>query len=189
MTDIERNTFGRRRVVALGGAAALAGLAIGSTGSALASVRTGGGIAGGGWVNFGPSEAQFSVFGSRFEDDETGEPIFVGSFIWVDAAGFSLSSTLVADYGPDPDDDKARIMTGLVQHSETGNTHNFWLRLTDGGGPGEELDMLELLVGGEADEATPVPAVDELSAMVSVASPITVGDIQLLTFDFDAAGA
>ena len=189
MTGIERDTFGRRRVVALGGAAALAGIALGNRGTALASVRTGGGIAGGGWVSFGPSEAQFSVFGSRFEGDETGDPIVVGSFIWVDAAGFSLTSTLVADYGPDPDDDNARIMTGLVQHSQTSNIHNFWLRLTDGGGPGEGLDTIELLVGGEVDEATPVPAVDELSAMVNVASPIAVGDIQLLTFDFDAAGA
>ena len=187
MTGFDRNGVSRRRAVTLGGAAALAGLAIQSNKEALASVRTGGGVAGGGWMNFGPSEAQFSVFGSRFEDEEANEPVIVGSLIWVDAAGFSLASTLVADYGPDPDDENARYMTGLVQNSETGNVHNFWLRLTDGGVPGEGLDMIELLVGGEVDEATPVPPVDELSAMVNIASPITVGDIQLLTFDFDAA--
>src|SRR5688572_18648413 len=160
MTGIERNRINRRRAVALGGAAALAGLAMGNGKGGADSVRTGGGIAGGGWVNFGASEAQFSVFGSRFVSEETGDPIIAGSFIWVDAAGFTLTSTLVADYGPDPDKENARIMTGLVQHSQTGNIHNFWLRLTDGGGPGEELDLVEFLVGGEVDEATPVPEVD-----------------------------
>ena len=188
MTGIEHNGIDRRRVVALGGVAALAGLALGSRGVATASVRTGGGIAGGGWVNFGPSEAQFSVFGSRFVSEDTGDPFFVGSFIWVDAAGFSLTGTRIDDYGPDPDQENARIMTGLVQHSQTGNTHIFWLRLVDGGGPGEELDTIELIVGVEADEsATPVPAPDPATAMVNVNSPVAVGDLQLLEFDFDTA--
>jgi hypothetical protein len=188
MTGIERSGIDRRRVVALGGAAALAGLAMRGGNASADSVRTGGGIAGGGWVAFGPSEAQFSVFGSRFVSEETGDPIVVGSFIWVDAAGFSLTSTRIDDYGPDPDQENARIMTGLVQHSQTGNTHIFWLRLVDGGGPGEELDTIELIVGVEADDtATPVPEVDPLTAMVNINSPVAVGDLQLLEFDFDAA--
>src|SRR5687768_5395064 len=111
MTGIERSGIDRRRVVAVGGAAALAGLAPRGGKVAADSVRTGGGIAGGGWVNFGPSDAQLSVFGSRLVSEETGDPIVVGSFIWVDAAGFSMTSTRIDDYGPDPDQENARIMT------------------------------------------------------------------------------
>jgi len=188
MTGIKRSTINRRRALAFGGGAALTGLALASVPASANSVRTGGGIAGGGWVSFGASEAQFSVFGSRFVSVETGDPIIVGSFIWVDAAGFSLTSSVVEDYGPDPDEENARIMTGFVTHSETSNSHGFRLRLTDGGGPGDELDMIELIVGGEVDDATPVADVDPASAMVNVSSPVAVGDVQLLTFDFDAAG-
>ncbi len=48
-------------------------------------------------------------------------------------------------------------MIGLIQHSETGIIHTVWLRPTDGGGPGDELDMIELPGGGEVDHTTPVP--------------------------------
>lgn len=171
-------------MVAVSGAAAIAGLAGTQALPASASVRTGGGVAGGGWLSFGPSEAQFSVFGSRFEDDEAAEPIVVGSLIWVDAAGFSLTSTAIESYGPDPDVDTARIMTGMVEHSQTGNIHSFWLRLNDLGGPGDELDTIELIVGDIVEEggsfATPVVE----AAMIVVSDVITVGDVQLLTFDF-----
>ncbi|MDQ2682428.1 MAG: hypothetical protein M3Y37_02770, partial [Chloroflexota bacterium] len=151
-----------------------------------ASVRTGGGIAGGGWLNFGPSEAQFSVFGSRFTQDDSDEPIIVGSLVWVDAAGFSLRSTRIDDYGPDPNEETARIMTGAVEHSQTLRRHSFWLRLNDLGGPGDEADTIEFIVGPEIPEgATAATPEIGLEAMVNVSGTITVGDLQLLTFDFE----
>jgi hypothetical protein len=58
------------------------------------------------------------------------------------------------------------------------------LRLTDAGGPGEELDMLELLVGGPVEDDAEFPELSEVDAMINVTNEITVGDVQLLTFDF-----
>ena len=184
MTALERASVNRRRIVAAGGAAALLGLAGNRKQASADSVRTGGGIAGGGWLDFGPSEAQFSVFGSTFVVEESDEPVIFGSFNWADAAGFTLTSSQVVSYGPDRADEQARVMTGFVTHSETEKTHAFRLRLTDGGGPGEELDMIELLVGGEVEASAEVPEIEIASAMVDAKGKITVGDLQLLTFEF-----
>jgi hypothetical protein len=177
----------RRRAVATGGAAALAGLARTGHQTALASVRTGGGIAGGGWIQFDGGEAQFSVFGSRFNDDEQDEPILVGSFIWREASGRTLTSTFIRAYGPDPEVETARIMTGDVMNSETTGAHAFSIRLNDLGGPGEGLDTFELMVGPltPADAAVASPTAE--NAILSVSGTITVGDVQLVTFDFGEA--
>jgi hypothetical protein len=174
----------RRNAVMAGGAAALLGLGSARAQTTVNSVRTGGGIAGGGWMNFGPSEAQFSVFGSTFTVEGDDQPIIFGSLIWTDAAGFTLTSSRILTYGPDRDDEKARIMTGYVTRSDNDNTHAFRLRLTDAGGPGEELDMLELLVGGPVEDDAEFPELSEIDAMINVTNEITVGDVQLLTFDF-----
>lgn len=174
----------RRNVVLAGGAVALTGIGSAKAQITANSIRTGGGIAGGGWIDFGASEAQFSVFGSTFTDDESEKPIIFGSFIWADAAGFTLTSSQINTYGPDRADPNARVMTGYLTRSDNDNTHAFRLRLTDAGGPGEELDMLELLVGGPVEITPQFPEISETDAMISVSDTITRGDIQLLTFDF-----
>ncbi len=180
----------RRRAVMVGSAAALTAFAPAMAQTTFGSVRTGGGIAGGGWLNFGPSEAQFSVFGSRFVQDDADDPIIVGSVVWVDAAGFSLRSTAIEDYGPDPDEETARIMTGTVEHSETLRLHSFWLRLNDLGGPGDEADTIEFIVGPEiAEGATAATPEIGLEAMINVSGAITVGDLQLVSFDFEPAAS
>lgn len=177
----------RRNAVMVAGLAAFAGIGAAPAQSALASIRSGGGVAGGGWLNFGPSEAQFSVFGSRFETAEGDETLFFGTFAWADAAGFSLASTEIVNYGPDPDDEQARIMSGYLSRSDNDNIHAFRVRLADRGRPGEGKDRIELLVGGVVEQEAEFPDLSELDAMISVDHEITVGDIQLLTFEFPAA--
>lgn len=176
----------RRRVLVGGGMVAALGMAATKWPRALASIRTGGGVAGGGVVRSGAGDAQFTVFGSTFHDDMTEEPVTVGSLIWLDPAGFVLRSDQVAAYGPDPNEQTARIMTGYVAHSDTGKFHPFHLRVVDGGGPGEGKDTLALLVGKEGGKRKSVPDISERDAIVLVEGVITAGDIQLLTFDFAA---
>jgi hypothetical protein len=176
----------RRRELFAGRMVAAIGLAATKWPRALASIRTGGGVAGGGKVQLDRGEAQFSVFGSTFHDDMTEEPVTFGSFIWLDPTGFALRSDEIVAYGPDPDQQTARIMTGYVAHSDTGKFHPFQLRLIDGGGPGEGLDLLELLVGKASGKRKSVPDISERDAEFQVEGVITAGDIQLLTFDFAA---
>jgi hypothetical protein len=179
-----RDLFLNRRNALAGGAAALVGLAASAANTALASVRTGGGVAGGGLVDFGASTAQFSVFASRFQDDETDDLFVIGSVIWADAAGFTLTSAKLLTYGPDPDDDKSRILTGYFTRSDNDNTHAFRMRLVEAGGPGEGTDQVELLVGGAVEMNAEFPDLSEIDAMINVKSEISVGDIQLIDFDF-----
>ena len=176
--------MGRRQALVAGGAAALLGLHSAAAQGTLNSVRTGGGIAGGGWLNFGPSEAQFSVFGSTFTVEGSDEPVIFGAFNWADAAGFTMNLAQLLTYGPDRDDEKARIMTGYLSRSDNDNIHAFRLRLTDAGGAGEGLDTIELLVGGAVEQEAEFPDIDEMTAMINVSGPIEVGDLQLLTFNF-----
>src|SRR5687767_4498349 len=117
----------RRNAVLAGGAAALAGFGSAGAQPTVNSVRTGGGIAGGGWLNFGPSEAQFSVFGSTFTVEGDDQPIIFGSFNWADAAGFTLSLSRLLTYGPDRADENARILTGYLARSDNENFHAFRL--------------------------------------------------------------
>ena len=167
-----------------GGAAALVGFESVRAQISANSIRSGGGIAGGGWLDFGASEAQFSVFGSSFTVEGEDAPIIFGSFNWADAAGFTLTLSKLLTYGPDRADENARIMTGYLARSDNDNTHAFRLRLTDGGGPGEEKDTIELLVGGPVEEEAEFPDLNEADAMINVSGPITVGDLQLIEFDF-----
>ena len=174
----------RRNAVLAGGAATLLGMGSAHAQTTAHSIRTGGGIAGGGWLNFGPSEAQFSVFGSTFTAEDSDAPIIFGSFHWADAAGFTLSLSRLLTYGPDRDDEHARILTGYLTRSDNDSTHAFRLRLTDAGGPGEEMDTIELLVGGAVEQEAEFPDLTEADAMINIKNTITVGDVQLLTFDF-----
>lgn len=174
----------RRNAVMAGGAAALLGVGSARAQPTANSIRTGGGIAGGGWVDFGASEAQFSVFGSTFTVEGEDSPIIFGSFNWADAAGFTLTLSKLLTYGPDRADENARILTGYLARSDNENIHAFRLRLTDAGGPGEEKDMVELLVGGPVEQEAEFPDLNEADAMINIKNTITVGDVQLLTFDF-----
>jgi hypothetical protein len=56
--------------------------------------------------------------------------------------------------------------------------------LTEAGGPGDGKDLVELLVGGAVEQNAEFPDLSELDAMINVKSEISVGDIQLIEFDF-----
>jgi hypothetical protein len=180
---MSRDLFLNRRNALAGGAAAFLGLAALKK-TALASIRSGGGVAGGGLVDFGASKAQFSVFASTFEDEETGDIFRTGSVIWADEAGFTLTSPQILTYGPDPEDKQSRILTGYFARSDNDNTHAFRMRLTEAGGPGDGKDLVELLVGGAVEQNAEFTDLSELDAMINVKSEISVGDIQLIEFDF-----
>jgi hypothetical protein len=180
-----RDLFLNRRNALAGGAAALVGLAASGANTAMASVRTGGGVAGGGLVDFGASTAQFSVLASRFQDDETDDLFVIGSVIWADAAGFTLTSAKLLTYGPDPiDAERGRIITGYFTRSDNDNTHAFRMRLVEASGPGEGKDQVELLVGGAVEMNAEFPDLIEADAMINIKSEISIGDIQLIEFDF-----
>ena len=182
-------TVSRRGALALGAAAS----ALLRGGRAAAdSIRTGGGIAGGGWATWADGEAQFSVFGSRFTDEDTDEPALFGSFRWVDTAGPTLTSETITSYGTVEPAETTRELVGYVRNADGDTLHPFSLTMMDGGGPGEKLDTLTLLVGpavdaGSAGAGTPTTgdvAIDAGTAVVSVEAVVEVGDLQLLTFDF-----
>ena len=183
------STVSRRGALALGAAASA--LALGSR-SVSASVRTGGGIAGGGWATWETGEAQFSVFGSVFTDDERDDPIIFGSFRWTDATGLTLMSETITSYGPVEPTETSRELAGYVRNSDGDTLHPFTLTMVDAGGPGEGLDRLTLAVGPAIDTgldtgATPTTGDVEIAdgtAAIQVDAAIEVGDLQLLTFEF-----
>lgn len=172
----------RRGALALGAAASALAL---SSPSASASIRTGGGIAGGGWATWETGEAQLSVFGSRFNDDELNEPVIFGSLRWTDPSGFTLTSESIAGYGAVEPEETTRELVGLLRNSDGETLHAFTLTMVDGGGPGEQLDTVRLVVGPAVDEAaTPVAEIADGTPLIEVDAVLEVGDIQLLTFEF-----
>lgn len=182
-------TVSRRGALALGAAASA--LLLGGK-AAADSIRTGGGIAGGGWATWADGEAQFSVFGSTFNVEGSDAPVVFGSLRWADASGFTLTSESISSYGPVEPKETTRELRGLVRNSDGDTLHPFSLTLVDGGGPGEKLDTLALVVGpavdaGTAADATPTTGSVEIgakTAVVSIEAVVEVGDIQLVTFDF-----
>lgn len=178
------STVSRRGALALGAAASA--LLLGPR-SASASIRTGGGIAGGGWVRWETGEAQLSVFGSRFSDDETDAPVIFGSLLWADASGFTLTSEGIDSYGSIEPAATTRELKGFLRNSDGDTLHAFTLTMVDGGGPGEKLDTISLAVGpalAAEDETSPAAAVSPATAVISVEATLEVGDLQLLTFAF-----
>ena len=179
------STVSRRGALAIGAAASA--MILGSRSASADSIRTGGGIAGGGWVTWETGEAQISVFGSTFNVEDSDDPVIFGSLRWADAAGFTLTSASIASYGPTEPTETARELRGLLRNSDGETLHAFTLTMVDGGGPGEALDTIALVVGPALEEgasATPESADAPAIAVISVNGTLEVGDLQLLTFEF-----
>jgi len=186
-TSRSASTVSRRGALALGAAASA--MVLGPRAASADSIRTGGGIAGGGWVTWESGEAQVSVFGSTFNVEESDDPVVFGSLRWADAAGFTLTSEAIASYGPVEPRETTRELRGLLRNSDGETLHAFTLTMVDGGGPGEALDTVKLIVFSAIDEDAATPTggnatVVAESTVLEIDGTLEVGDIQLLTFEF-----
>ena len=186
-TSRPASTFSRRGALALGAAASA--MVLGSRSASADSIRTGGGIAGGGWVTWETGEAQLSVFGSTFNVEESDEPVIFGSLRWADAAGFTLTSESIESYGPIEPTETTRELRGLLRNSDGKTLHAFTLTMVDGGGPGESLDTIKLIVFSTIDEDAATPSGGDAtvvagSTVLEIDGSLEVGDIQLLAFEF-----
>jgi hypothetical protein len=147
------------------------------------------GMIGGGLATFQLSEAQFSVFASRFIFQEERREVVVGNVLWVDApSGFTFASTEIADYLvlDDPEiEGEARRILGTVSVN-AGETYPFSLDVVDNGVPGSGADSVVLTVGDGAIMPNGAPAASGLGFSYGAAGPITVGDVQDVDFDIDS---
>jgi hypothetical protein len=180
----EEHRVNRRHALLGGGAAVALGASftMRRTAAAQKGIQSGGGIAGGGVIEVADgAQATFSVFGSRFFMDEEPDPIFFGGLTWVDSRGVALVSTEISAYEPVEGEENAREMTGFLTMNGEGN-HPFTLKMVDGGGPGEGMDMITLTVQSPSDVASATPETGAVAYAADVV--LTSGDLQLLTFEF-----
>ncbi len=174
----------RRNALALWGAAAFAALSISQRAGASSSIRTGGGLAGGGSVEVQGGVANFSVFGSRFVVADQPKPLIFGSLRWVDSNGVDLRSTKIVNYGPSGGDPNARILEGFATMNGQGE-HPFSLMLFDEAGPEKGADHIQLMVLPSLPAtATPEAPMATGEPIYSSDGALKSGDLQLLTFDF-----
>lgn len=199
---IDPASGGTRRHVLAAGAALGVGAAIGRVGSADARLAAqpiffiigGGGLAGGGTVPTERAEAQFSVFGSRLTSADDQAPSFFGQLRWLDpdveGEALLIESTEIIAYGPIEGDKRARRMVGLASVNGEGS-YPFVLEAVDAGGPGpaDAADTVSLTVGAGADVGTPAAAPTDDFAYEVSATPLSSGDLQLVEFNREAAGA
>jgi hypothetical protein len=147
------------------------------------------GMIGGGLAKFQLSEAQFSVFASRFIFQEEQREVVVGSVLWVDApSSFTFASTEIADYlvldDPAITGEARRILGTMSVNG--GATYPFSLDVVDAGDPGSGADSVVLTVGDGAIVPEGAPAAEGLGFSYGAAGPITVGDVQDVDFDIDS---
>jgi hypothetical protein len=178
MSEIVTN----RRTLVISGAAALAMVGLAPRGALAAPVvQSGGGIAGGGGLQADGGPAEFVVFGSRWDVEESDTPIFVGTLSYNDVVGKTIiESTEITAYGPvEGSEDTMRQMTGFATMNGAGK-HPFNLVLTDGGPIGSGADMFQLGVGADgAGEVT--------EAIYEIQSIVQSGGLQIITFDFSGS--
>jgi hypothetical protein len=178
----------RRRlaVASLGGLAGASVLGVSKV-AAQRGPGSGGGVTGGGTVSSvdGTSEAHFSVFGSQFTNDETDEVTIFGklrvTLLTEAETGTLIESTEISEYGPDPEQDNARLMTGSATiNGEGGEKYFFSVRLEVAGDPGsgESTFSLEVTEGSSESPATIL--------LHEVSGNLSTGDLTLLAFDFGA---
>ena len=178
----------RREAVAAAavGGAALVGAGFGLTASrtlAQRAVSSGGGIAGGGFIEGPDAAVHFSLFATRLPLGEDDEVIVSGRVQLHDPLqGWRMESLAVAEYGPvEGEDENLRELSGtmLVTMSEDdeGVEYPFVLRAVDVAGPGEGQDTLTLQVGG-ALAATPEGGEFEFSYALN--GTVSAGDIELV---------
>ena len=144
------------------------------------------GIVGGGFVQFGRSKAQFSLFASRVIFAEENREEIVGSVLWVDSpAGLTMSSTAVTGYRVrevPPEQGQARELFGTMRVNEDA-AYPFSAVVIDAGPPGSGLDTVSLTVGDGArtvDSATPVAG---LGFSYAAAGAISLGDVRVIELD------
>jgi hypothetical protein len=172
-----------RRKVVISGAAALAMVGLAPRGGLAAPVvQSGGGIAGGGSVQSpdgGPAE--FTVFGSRWDVEESDTPIFIGTLSYLDVLGnVTIESTEIVAYGPvEGSEDTMRQMSGFATMNGEGR-HPFNLVLTDGGPIGSGTDTFQLAVGADG-------AAEVTQAEYETQSAVQSGGLQLIDFDFSGS--
>ena len=171
--------------VAVGGAA-LVGGGFGLTSSrtlAQRAVSSGGGIAGGGFIEGPDAAVHFSLFATRLPLGEDDEVIISGRVQLHDPLqGWRMESVAVEAYGPvEGEDENLRELSGtmLVKLSEDdeGVEYPFVLRAVDVAGPGEGQDTLTLQVGG-ALPATSDGGAFEFSYALN--RTVSAGDIELV---------
>jgi hypothetical protein len=175
------------RRMAIGGALAGAvGLALPSRQSRILTQR---GMVGGGLVQYGEGEANFSVFASRmiFAEDDV---VVIGSVLWVDETHeLMLRSTAITDYvvpEVQPEQGALRRVFGNMR-DDAGGEYPFELELTDGDLPGSGKDAVVLKVGnGTRPSDTSTPA-SELGFTYMASGLVATGDLQLIGIEVDPA--
>ena len=174
---------------------AIAGALAGAAALALPRAASGGrvvvqrGIVGGGLVEFGESEAHFSLFASRLTFEPENVDVVVGSVLWVDgSAGLTMSSTEVTDYfapEPQPERGETRQIVGIMRVNDE-REFPFDLLVTDVDVPGAGLDSVTLTVGDQAGGSGTPAAGGGFSYRAS--GEVVSGDIQEIHLDIDPHG-
>lgn len=174
-------SISRRHALVAGAAAAVAVPFLNLEASAAPVVQGGGGIAGGGSVaTQGGAVANFSVFGSRFERDDSTIQFF-GSLILTDDTGLKLVASEISDYGTIEGEDDARQLQGFATINDEGR-YPFSLKLVAAGFPGSGADSILLEVHADTEEVGATPRASDL--VYSIGAALDTGDLMILTFDF-----
>lgn len=146
------------------------------------------GMVGGGLARFDSSEAEFSIFASRFTLPDVAQDIVVGHVLWHDAkAEITFASTDVSGYDlieTAAGEGETRRIIGTMRVNE-GEQYPFVLNVTDAGRPGEGLDSVALIVGAGVENAASPAAGDTFS--YAAAGPIVIGDVQDVELEIGGA--
>ena len=186
LTNLGSRAFDRR--------SAVAGVVAGATVLALPQRANAGrvvvqrGIVGGGLVEFGESEAHFSIFASRLNFEWETQEVIVGSVLWVDVStGSVLRSTSVTDYivpQDQPAQGVSRQIVGIMNVDGEGD-YPFELDVIDAQVFASGQDSVSLKVGDavrSSGDATPAAGA---GFSYIAAGPVAAGDIQELDIDIN----
>ncbi len=183
----QTDTINRRLAIG-GGLAAVTGLAW-PRAQARGRVVTQRGITGGGWATFAEGEAQFSLFASSLTFDEgegEGDPIFLGSVLWVDpTVGLTLESTRITNYeNQQLPDAEGRLIEGFLDAGDAGE-QPFRMEVVHVDLPGTGADRITFAVGAAAGEVGAATPADGSGFTYVADATIEVGDVRDVNFAVD----